>query len=85
MKYIRNKSFPNKNQTLCISRGYLEQQTDGNVNNCCREFVIEPRTYQKRRQQRQWVRPWIRKRDSKGSNYSIINNPRLTDKENFRK
>ena len=25
-----------------------------------------------RRKRRQWVRPWIRKKDSKGANYSII-------------
>ena len=30
-------------------------------------------------------RPWIRKRDSKGAYYSIINDLRLTDKEDFRK
>ena len=30
-------------------------------------------------------RPWIRKRDSSGAYYSIINNLRLTDKEDFRK
>ena len=38
-----------------------------------------------RRKRRQWVRPWIRKRDSKGAYYSIINEPRLTDKEGLRK
>ena len=38
-----------------------------------------------RRKRRQWVRPWTRKRDSKGAYYSIINDLRLTDKEDFRK
>ena len=38
-----------------------------------------------RRKLRQWVRPWIRKRDSKGAYYSIINDLRLADKEDFRK
>ena len=38
-----------------------------------------------RRKQRQWVRPSIKKRDSKGAYYSIINNLKLTDKEDFRK
>ena len=38
-----------------------------------------------RRKLRQWVRPWIRKRDSKGAYYSIINELRLTYKEDFRK
>ena len=37
-----------------------------------------------RRKRRQWVRPWIRYRDSKGAYYSIINDLKLTDKEDFR-
>ena len=56
------------------------------VNNFLRWFATEPRTYIKeRRKQRQWMRPWIRKRDSKGAYYSIINYLRLMDKEDFRK
>ena len=35
--------------------------------------------------QRKWLRPWIRKRDGKGVYCSIINDPSLTDKEDFRK
>ena len=51
-----------------------------------RWLVTEPRTYTKeRRRRRQWVRFWIKKTDSKGSCYSIINDLRLTDKEDFRK
>ena len=38
-----------------------------------------------RRKRRQWLHPWIRKRDSKGTHYSIINYLRLKDKEDFRK
>ena len=37
------------------------------------------------RKRRPWVRPSIRKSDSKGAYYSIINDLRLTDKEDFRK
>ena len=49
-----------------------------------RWFATEPRTYIKeKRTRRQWVRLWIRQRDSKGAYYSIINDLRLTDKENF--
>ena len=60
------------------------QQTGRIVNNFLRWFVTEPRTYIKeKRKQRQWVRPWIRMRDSKGAYYSSINDLRLTDKENF--
>ena len=60
------------------------QQTGRIVNNFLRWFVTEPRTYIKeKRMRRQWVRPWIRKTDSKGAYYSIINDLRLTDKENF--
>ena len=56
------------------------------VNNFLRWFATEPRTYIKeRRKQRQWMRPWIRKRDSKGAYYSIINYLRFMDKEDFRK
>ena len=56
------------------------------VNNFLRWFATEPRTYIKeRRKQRQWMRPWIRKRDNKGAYYSIINYLRLMDKEDFRK
>ena len=29
------------------------------------------------------MRPWIRKRDSKGAYYSIINHLKLTEKEDF--
>ena len=36
-----------------------------------------------RRKRRQWVRFWIRRTDSKGAYYSITNDLRLTDKENF--
>ena len=38
-----------------------------------------------RRKQRQWVRSWISKGDNKVAYYSIINDLRLTDKEDFRK
>ena len=31
------------------------------------------------------MRPWIRKRDSKGAYYSIINDLKFTDNEDFRK
>ena len=56
------------------------------VNNFLRWFATEPRTYIKeRRKQRQWMRPWIRKRDNKGAYYSIINYLRLMNKEDFRK
>ena len=37
------------------------------------------------RKRRQWVRPSIRKKDSKGAYYSIMNDIRLTDKEDSRK
>ena len=46
--------------------------------------VTEQRTnIKEKRKRRQWLRPWIRKRDSKGAYYAIINDLRLTDKENF--
>ena len=38
-----------------------------------------------RREQRKWMRLRIRKRDSKGAYYLVINDLSLTDKEDFRK
>ena len=37
------------------------------------------------RKRRKWMHPWTRKSDSKGEYYSIINDLRLTDKEDFGK
>ena len=48
-------------------------------------LLLSQKQTKERRKRRQWVRPWIRKKDSKGTNYSIINNFRLTEKEDFRK
>ena len=48
-------------------------------------LLLRQEYIKQRRKRRQWVRPWIRKRDSKGKYYSIINDLRLTDKEDFRK
>ena len=43
-------------------------------------LLLSQEHIKERRKGRQWVRPWIRKRDSKGACYSIINDLRLTDK-----
>ena len=48
-------------------------------------LLLSQECVKERRKRRQWVRPWIRKRDSKGAYYSIISYLRLTDKEGFRK
>ena len=48
-------------------------------------LLLSQEHIKERRKRRQWVRPWIRKRDSKGAYYSIINDLKLTDKEDFRK
>ena len=47
-------------------------------------LLLSQEHIKERRKRRQWLSPWIRKRDSKGAYYSIINDPRLTDKEDFR-
>ena len=47
-------------------------------------LLLSQECVKERRKRRQWVRPWIRKRDSKGAYYSIISYLRLTDK-GFRK
>ena len=48
-------------------------------------MLLTPEHIKERKKRRQWVHPWIRKRDSKGANYFIINDLRLMDKEDFRK
>ena len=48
-------------------------------------LLLSQEHIKERRKRKQWMRPWIRKRDSKGANYSIINDFRLTNKEDFRK
>ena len=48
-------------------------------------LLLSQEHIKERRKRRQWVRPRIRKRDRKGAYYSIINDLRLTDKEDFRK
>ena len=47
-------------------------------------LLLSQEHIKQRRKRRPWVRPWIRKSDSKGAYYSIINDLRLTDKEDFR-
>ena len=48
------------------------------------DLLLSQEHIKERRKRRRWVRSWIRKRDSKGAYYSIINDLRLTDKEDFR-
>ena len=48
-------------------------------------LLLCQKNIKERRKRRQWVRPWIRKRDNKRAYYSIINDLRLMDKEDFRK
>ena len=48
-------------------------------------LLLSQECIKERRKRRQWARPWIRKRDSKGAYYSIINYLRLADKGGFRK
>ena len=50
-----------------------------------RGLLLSQEHTKERKKQRQWVHPWIRKRDCKGAYLSIINDLRLTDKEDFRK
>ena len=50
-----------------------------------RGLLLSQEHIKERKKQRQWVHPWIRKRDRKGAYLSIINDLRLTDKEDFRK
>ena len=84
IKVFQSKNV--KNVVIFKNWGTKDQQTDKIVNNFLRWFVTEPRTdIKERRKRRQWMPSWIRKRDSKGAYYSIINYLRLTDKGDFRK
>ena len=75
-----------KAQLFLKNGGHRSQQTERIVNNFLTWFVTEPRSYIKeRRERRQWVQTWLRKTDSKGAYYSIINDLRLTNNEDFRK
>ena len=49
----------------------IEQQIDGIISNCWREFVTELRKYQVRRKQRKWMYLRKRKKDTVGAYYSI--------------
>ena len=49
------------------------------------DLLLSREHIKERRKQRQWVRSWIRKRDSNGAYYAIINDLKLTDKEDFTK
>ena len=48
-------------------------------------LLLSQEDTKERKKRRQCVRPWIRKRDSKEAYYSIINDLKLTGKEDFRK
>ena len=48
------------------------------------ELILSQEHIKERKKRRQWVHPWIRKRDSKGAYFLTINDLRLTDKEDFR-
>ena len=48
-------------------------------------LLLSQEYIKQRRKRQKWVRPFIRKRDSKGGYYSIINESKLTYKEDFRK
>ena len=46
--------------------------------------ATEPKTYERKEKAKTMGAPQIRKRDSKGSYFSIINDLRLTDKGDFK-
>ena len=43
------------------------------------DLLLSQEHIKERRKRRRWVRSWIRKTDSKGAYYSIINDLRLLD------
>ena len=48
------------------------------------ELILSQEHIKERKKRRQWVHPWIRKKDSKRAYFSAINDLRLTDKEDFK-
>ena len=48
------------------------------------ELILSQEHIKERKKRRQWVHPWIRKKDSKRAYFSTINDLRLTDKEDFK-
>ena len=48
-------------------------------------LLMSQENIKERIKQRQWVYSWIRRRDSKRAYYSIIDDLRLTDKQDLRK
>ena len=48
------------------------------------ELILSQEHIKERKKRRQWVHPWIRKKDSKRAYFLTINDLRLTDKEDFK-
>ena len=67
--------FQSKNVkgAVFLKNGWHRQQQTYKIDyNFFRWFVTEPKTYIKEKRKRgQWVRPWIRKRDSKRAYFLI--------------
>ena len=85
LKYFRNKS-------LCKIRVCFLKTADINNNNltvlliiAVGSLLLNQEHIKERRKQRKWLRLRIRKRDSKGAYYLVINDLILTDKEDFRR
>ena len=93
LNYFRNKRFSKKKKkknTLCKRCGYFLKIADVVNNKLMGLLIIDggglllsQEHIKERRKRRQLVGPRIRRRDSKGAYYSIINDLRLTDKEDF--
>ena len=84
--------FFKQNQTLYKRGGYFLKMVEMDNSKLIGLLIItgmgsllSQGHIKERRKQRQWVRPWISKGDNKGAYYLIINDLRLTDKEDFRK
>ena len=91
-KFINFISFFKTKIRVCVKSGWFLKMMDADNNKLTGLLLIAEGSLllsqdhiKERRKQRKWARLWIRKRDSKGAYYSVINDPSLTDKEDFRK
>ena len=84
-KYFRNKSLCKKRSCFFKNGGHSKNKLTGLLIIAGGSLLLSQEHIKERRKQRKWVFLRIRKRDSKGAYYSVMNDLSLTDKEDFRK
>ena len=84
-KYFRNNSLCKKRSCFFKNGGHSKNKLTGLLIIAGGSLLLSQEHIKERREQREWVRLRIRKKDSKGAYHSVINDLSLTDKEDFRK